>query len=180
MTGSIETIYSRALFELSEENGNSSAILKELESLKTIFDENCELIKLLSAPTLNATEKQKIISDIFLNKISETVFNFLNVLVDKGRISFIDKIISEYRNLYNEKNGILEITAVTSTPLSDELRNKLIAKLESVSSKKITLVEKTDKTILGGIILNYGNTQIDASIKSRLDTLRKTLDSTIA
>lgn len=180
MTGCVETIYSKALFEITQENKTSDDTLNELETLKIIFIQNVELIKLLSSPTLNAQEKQKIVSDIFKGKVSETVFNFINVIVDKGRISFIDKIIENYRQLFNDTNGILEITATTTSPLGDEMRKKLVDKLTSVSGKKITLVEKVDSKILGGIILNYGNTQLDASIKSRLDGIRKVLDSTIA
>lgn len=98
----------------------------------------------------------------------------------KNRISYIDKIIESYKELYNDYNGILEITVITSTAMSDTLRKKLVSKLEQVSSKKITLVEKVDKSVLGGIVLNYGNTQIDGSLKSKLDNLRYQIDTTIA
>lgn len=180
MSGLVEKIYSNALFEITQEEKSSADVLNELSSLGVIFSENPDFIKLLSSPTLNVTEKQKIVSEILKDKISDTTFNFINVIVEKNRISYIDKIIESYKVLYNECNGILEITAITSTAMSNTLRKKLVDKLESVSSKKITLVEKIDKSILGGIILNYGNTQIDDSIKSKLDNLRYQIDSTIA
>lgn len=180
MSALVEKIYSNALFQITQEDKSSDDVLNELSSLGNIFSQNYELIKLLSAPTLNATEKQKIVSDIFKNKISATTFNFINVIVEKNRISYIDKIIESYKELYNDYNGILEITAITSTAMSDTLRKKLVSKLEQVSSKKITLVEKVDKDILGGIVLNYGNTQIDGSLKSKLDNLRYQIDTTIA
>ena len=180
MSGLVDKIYSNALFEITQEEKSSDTILKELSSLSSIFSENPDIIKLLSAPTLNADEKNKIVSDIFKGKISETTYNFINVIVEKNRISYIDKIIDSYKQLYNECNGILEITAITSTNMSDTLRKKLVDKLESVSSKKITLVEKVDKNILGGIVINYGNTQIDGSLKSKLDNIRYQIDATIA
>lgn len=180
MSALIEKIYSNALFEITQEAGSSDNTLNELSSLGNVFSQNSDLIKLLSAPTLNALEKQKIVSDIFKDKISDTTFNFINVIVEKNRISYIDKIIESYKQLYNDYNGILEITAITSTQMSDTLKKRLVDKLESVSSKKITLVEKVDKDILGGIVLNYGNTQIDGSLKSKLDNLRYQIDATIA
>lgn len=180
MSGLIEKIYSKALFEITQEENSSDDVLKELSSLSVIFSQNPELIKLLSAPTLNLAEKQKVISDVFKGKISDITFNFINVIVEKNRISYIEKIIESYKELYNDYNGILKITAITSMKMSDTLKEKLIKKLESVSSKKITLIEKIDKDILGGIVLNYGNTQIDGSLKSKLDNLRYQIDETIA
>lgn len=179
MSGLVEKIYSNALFQITEEENTSDDVLNELSSLSIIFSQNFDIIKLLSTPTLNVTEKQKIVSDILKGKISEITFNFINVIVEKNRISYIDKVIKNYKELYNEHNGILEIIAITSTAMSDTLRKKLVDKLESVSSKKITLVEEVDKNILGGIVLNYGNTQIDGSLKSKLDNLRYQIGSII-
>lgn len=180
MTGLVEKEYSKALFEISQENGTTDSVLSELSFISAIFSEYTDLVRLLSASTLSSDEKHDIVSKIFSGKFSETTYNFLNVVVDNGRISRINDIIDSYRNLYNDVNGILEVTAITTESMSDVVRNKLVDKLTKISSKKITLVEKTDKDILGGIILNYGNTQLDASVKSKLDGMRSKIDSLIA
>ena len=64
-------------------------------------------------------------------------------------------------------------------PMSETLRKKLVAKLENVSGKSIILHEKQDKSILGGIVLRYGNTEIDSSVKSKLDKIKAQIDSAI-
>ncbi len=176
----VEKIYSKALFEISSEENSLEETLKELISLSEIFGENKDIIKILSSPTLNLSEKTKIISDIFENKLSKNIFNFLNVVVEKGRISCIFKIIDCFKELYNEKFGILEVEIITTSSLSENLKEKLIKKLESSSNKKITLIENIDKNILGGIVLNYKNTQLDASLRTKLDTLRYEIDNVIA
>lgn len=180
MDGMPEKIYANALFELANEQSSLEEVFEEIKTLSKIFLDNSELQKLLSAPTLTLAEKLSIIENIFNGKISKLVFNFLNVVVEKKRISFFDKIELEFRNLYNDRNGILEITVTTTTALSVVLKEKLITKLESISAKKITLVETIDATIMGGIILNYGNTQLDASVKSKLDAMRWQINSIIA
>lgn len=180
MTGLLEKTYSKALFELAVEENVLDEIFNELKMLAQIFYENDELEKCLSVPTITGEEKSSIISNIFSGKVSDLTYNFLNVLVEKGRIVYIQKIYNQFRNMYNEKNGILEVTAITTKPLSDELKKKLIQKLESISLKKINLIENVDEAILGGIVLSYGNTQLDASIKSKIDSMRSQINSIIA
>jgi len=121
-----------------------------------------------------------MISKAFEGRVCETVFNFMNVLCDNGRFKYFNAVASEFKEMYNEKNGILEVCATTTMPLSENLREKLISKLEKVSGKKIQLVEKIDASIMGGIVLDYNNTQINASVKKRLDDMRQQIDSIIA
>jgi F-type H+-transporting ATPase subunit delta len=90
------------------------------------------------------------------------------------------EIYGDFRARYNEKMNILEVTAVTAEPLSARLREKLVDKLGKVTGKKIVLSEKTDKSIIGGIVLRYANTEIDSSVKTRLDKLKAQIDGVIA
>ena len=81
------------------------------------------------------------------------------------------------KKLYNKKNNIENVTAITAVELSDELKAKLISKLEKESGKKIQLETKVDKEILGGIILRTENSQTDASVRARLDAIKAQLSS---
>ena len=80
----------------------------------------------------------------------------------------------------NDRNNILEVTACTTQPLSDRLKNKLTDKLASLSGKKIVLIEKIDSSIMGGIVLSYGNSRLDASVRMRLENMRRSINSIIA
>lgn len=176
----LEKTYADALFQLSVEENSVEETYKELMFVSQIFRENTDFIKVLSLPTVNVEEKYKSLSEVFSGRISTLVYNFLMVLVDKNRISLIDKISEVFSDIYNDTNGILEVIVTTSKPLNSTLREKLINKLEAISSKKIILNEKIDTSILGGIVLSYKNTQIDASVKSRIDNMRAQIDSIIA
>ena len=83
----------------------------------------------------------------------------------KKRINSFAGIVDEFNIIYNSYNKIIEVTATTSIPLTEEIRQKLVDKLQQKSGKKIKLIEIVSPEILGGIIINYGNTQIDNSIK---------------
>ncbi len=176
----IENVYSKALFEISIESNTLDDTLKELISIEKIFNENEDLLKVLASPSLNVSEKITIIANIFEGKISKDVFNFLNVVVEKGRILSISKIVDRFIDSYNDYKGILAVSVTTTMPLSDVIREKLIAKLEKISGKKINLEENIDKEILGGIVLNYKNTQLDASLKTKLNSLHYQIDNIIA
>lgn len=180
MTGSLEANYAEALFELCKERENLDEVHSELLWLNEVIDTNSELIKFLNAPTVEHTEKKNILKNIFESQLSKTSFDFLCVVSDKKRIKYLQKIIESFNALYNDEKNILEVTAITTIPLSDNLREKLIKKLEDISKKTIVLTERIDKSIIGGIVLEYSNTQIQGSIRNRLDELRARINSVIA
>ena len=180
MTGSIEKIYSEALFEIAEEDNSAKNLLDELNSLSDIFKDNPEFSKLLSAPTVSMNEKISVVKNIFGGKISETALNFICVLTEKNRASYLPKIADSFRKLYNDKNNIVEIKVTTCVSLTAILRDKLKAKLESVYNKTVIMKEFVDEKLIGGIVINYGNTMIDGSVKSKLERMQKQIRDMIA
>lgn len=179
MAGMVEKAYSEAVFQLGKEENCIDSLCGEIEQLSSVFAENPELTKLLCAPTVSKDEKTAMINRIFKGKISDYALHFLLVLTEKKRINCLSGIAREVKAQYNDYNGILEVSVTTAEPLKKAIKDKLVKKLESTTGKKIVLVEKTDKSILGGIILNYGNTQLDSSVKSRLDGMRAQIRSIV-
>ncbi len=179
MTGSFEYNYAEALFDLSLENDCLESVYEEFLSVTQIFEENPDFVKFLNLPTVEWEEKEKVILNAFGDKLSEVMFNFLNVTAQKGRTKSMSSIFSEFKNLYNEEMNILEVTATTAIPLSDSLREKLIKKLSAVSGKKIVLKECVDSQIIGGIVLSYNNTEIHASVRDRLEKLKAQINSIV-
>lgn len=180
MAEKLEKVYADALFELALEENSLDIVFEEMEFVLQVMNENEDYLKLLSVPTVSENDKKAMLSEAFEEKLCDTVFNFLNVLCDNGRINRFAAIADEFKKMYNGHNGIIEVVCTTTEPLSESLREKLVQKLSKVSGKKIVLIEKTDKSIIGGIVLNYNNTKIDASIKNRLDNMRQQIDSIIA
>ena len=182
MADSVGNVYSTALFELCSEENLLPTVYKELTGVEEILmnDEHKDYLELLFSPLVSNEEKKTSLKSVFGNEISQLSLDFLCLVTEKGRIKYLPEIMASFKDKYNVKMNILEVTAVTSQPLSAALREKLVKKLESVSDKHIVLNEKTDKSILGGIKLRYGNTEIDSSVKSKLDELRNRIDNVIA
>lgn len=180
MAGSVEKIYSDALYELAAEQNAVETVNGELKALAAVFDENPELVKLLCAPTVPNDEKLKVISNIFGGRVSETVYNFLCLLTEKGRAAYLSKIADSFRKKYNELAGIAEVTVTTSTELSPTLEKKLADKLEKVFGKKISMIKKVDPSILGGVVISCGGTLMDGSVRAKLDAVKAKIGSLIA
>lgn len=185
MPASIEKTYADALFELiTDECGEKSQtltdVLGELESISGILDNAPELVKLMNTPTVAKSEKSKLLENIFKDKVSEYVYRFLCVLTDKGRLGYWSRIYRQYLTMYNQLFGITEIVVTVAMPLTEELREKIKAKMELVTGKIIKLVEKLDKNLIGGIIIDYNSTRLDGSIKTRLEALKQDIAGIIA
>lgn len=180
MAETLERVYASALFELCIENDSLTEIFDEMTQVKDIFIKNEDYLKLLSSPLISDGDKHEVLNKAFGGKLDDVFFDFLCVLCDKGRITFFPGIFSEFKEMYNKHMNILEVTVVTSQSMSEKIKQKLIDKLSSTSGKKIFLDERVDKSLLGGIILRYENTEIDSSVKGKLDKLKKQIDSTIA
>jgi F-type H+-transporting ATPase subunit delta len=173
MTGDVGKLYAQALFELSLEAGNLDEVYGDINQCREIFDENPELVSLLSSPVIVRDEKQTVLDKIFGTE--GTVRDFICLVTDKNRITYFGKMTDNFNQLYNSHNNIAEMTVVTSIPLKPETKKKLIEKLEKQSGKTVKLREEVDPKILGGIILRMGNTQIDNSVKGKIEAIASSL-----
>lgn len=173
MMEQVGKLYANALFELCKEEECIDLVYDKLNKYNSVFIEFKDLQKLLSVPTIELTDKLNILSKVFKN--DGIAYNFLCILVEKKRINSFAGIVDEFNIIYNSYKNIIEVTATTSIPLTEEIRQKLVDKLEQKSGKKIKLIEIVSPEILGGIIINYGNTQIDNSIKGKLKDISKQL-----
>ena len=181
MAGLVEKNYGDALFELiTEENeGKLREVWDELTAVNSIISASAELIKLSKAPTVGKDEKLSVMEEAFKGKLSDYSYNLLMVLTEAGRLDYFGKIYRYFSGLCNEKFGLADITAVTTTPLTDSAREKLIAKMSEVTGKTVNLKEEIDPSIIGGIVIKYGNRSFDGSVKARLDALKEEIGSVI-
>lgn len=173
--------YSQALFLLCKEsNIDVAEINSELSGVNDILNSNDEFLQLLSSPTVSKEEKINMVKEVFTSSISEILLDFICVIVENSRIQDFSDICDEFKHLYYSDVNLLEVTVTTTAALNAALKEKLMRKLEKMTGKNILLMEKTDKDLIGGIIIDYNDTQIDASIRSRLSDLKKSVDSVIA
>ena len=171
--------YAQALYDLAKDEGLGKTVLEELSVLKTVFAENPEYSKLLSAPDLPKQERCNVLDEAFRGKVHPYVLNFLKILTEKGYIRQFPQCCDAYRGFYNEDNGILVVKAVSAVALSAQQIEKLTAKLEATTGKKIDLHCSVDTATLGGLRLSYDGKQVDGTVRNRLDSIGKLLKNTV-
>ncbi len=183
MNDKAEKVYGESFFELCLEECPDKLpdVFAELNKLNEIFGENPELTKLMGTPTISTEEKLQLIKEIIENgNVSELCGNLLCVLAERGRFNCYGGIVKHFRENYNRHFRIAEITVTTSEPLTEVLREKIIARMSEVTGKTVTLSEKLDPAIIGGIVIDYGSTRYDGSVKARLNAIKSELGSIIA
>lgn len=172
--------YAEALFELSEEENITKEIYNELNNVVDIIKNNKDLDNVLKSPLVAKAEKVQLIETLFNTKINNNLKNFLKILVEKGRISSLKSIKLTFKELLNDKHNIIEGTVISAIALTDEKVKELEEKLSKKYNKNVTLENKVDESILGGVLVRLGNTQIDGSVKTRLDNIKDQLSQVIS
>ncbi len=167
--------YALALFEAGLDLDKIDEFNKELDFLQTVFDQEEQLLQLLSHPRIKKDEKKDLINRIFKDKLSQELVNFIYILIDKRREAHIIDIITKYKELFNEHKNIIKVVAMTAVPMEEKARNKLVEVLASKLDKTVELTNEIDKSVIGGVVLNIENKVVDGSLKGQLDSLSKIL-----
>jgi len=175
----VGSVYGEALYTLAREEGLSEVILEQLSVLAGSFDQEPDFLRLLGAPNLPKAERCQILDDCFRGKVEPYVLNFLKILTEKGYIRHFSSCVQAFRELYNQDNGILPVTAVTAVAMTGAQTAKLTEKLQSITGKRIELTNKLDPDVLGGMRLDYDGKRVDDTVSHRLDAVRNMLKNTV-
>lgn len=172
--------YAEALFQLSEEENITKEIYSELHDVVDTVKNNKDLENVLKSPLVSKGEKKELIEKIFSNKINNNLKNFLKILIEKGRITSLKAIELTFKQLLNDKHNIIEGTVLSAIPMEKTKVKELEEKLSKKYNKNVTLENKVDESILGGVLVRLGNTQIDGSVKTRLNNIKDQLSQVIS
>jgi len=171
----LATKYSRAIFELAQEENKLDDYAKDLLQVYEDVFSLPEAVKFFQNPLIPHQAKKDLLAKAFEKEISPEVFNFLMLLVDKNRIGIFNEIYEIFNGLKNQAQGILVADVVTAFALTKTQESQLTKKLAAVTGKKIQIRKHEDKSILGGVIVTIGDKRIDGSAAGRLRALKGTL-----
>lgn len=168
--------YSKALFSLAEEKDEFIKFQDDLNLIKEAFTEHKEFRNVLFHPRIKLEEKKRIFGRVFEEEISQEIYNFIQLLIDKRRIFFIKAIIDQFNVLVNEREKILKIEVVSAIELEENMKNRLKEKVEKEINYEVILNNTVDPEIIGGLILKIGDKIIDGSIQHKLNTLSEKIE----
>ena len=120
---------------------------------------------------LKLSEKAAVLDKVF-NSLSPELKSLFQTLIQNKRIDLLEEISLQYKQLYDQLNNKEVVTVTTAVPMTSAMEAKVMAKLKTLSSKKISLKKTVDETILGGFILRVGDQQYNASVSNQLNELK--------
>jgi ATP synthase F1 delta subunit len=167
-------VYAEALFEVGRDKGKLDALQQQLGQFADAVDRNRELQVFFFSPYLSTAEKQEGIEKAIEGAEPELI-NFLELLVDKHRMTEVFRIRREFDELWKQENRRLDVTVTSAVELDSAVVEKIGQEVERQTGEKVDLSSRVDGEILGGIVLQVGNMVLDASIRSRLEKLRKSV-----
>jgi len=174
---SVVNIYARAFADVVlEKRLDPAKTLAEAQQISSLVRENKALREVWQAPSVSADQKRAVLDAIAKRAgISQMVRNFIAVLIDKGRMRFLDEIVVEFSHELNQRLGFAEAEITTTRELTAGERSALEADLAKVTGKKIRARYDQDQSILGGAVARVGSTVYDGSVKGQLEKLREQL-----
>lgn len=168
--------YAKALVDLGAERKMMDRFGEELARVNALFAGQGMLRLLMESPTFSAARKAAILVDLAKAlQLSEGVHNFLGLLLEKDRISFLPQIEADYRQLADELTGVLRAQLVTAAELDQKQRQAIRAALEKQTGKKVELKAQVDPTLIGGLQVEVGGRVFDGSLRTQLKRIEDTL-----
>ncbi len=167
-------VYAEALFDVGRDKGKLDALRDELAQFAAAVDGNRELQVFLFSPYFSSAEKVAGLRRAVSGADPE-LLNFLELLVEKQRMPELFRIRRHLDQLWKEENRRIDVTVTSAVELDPAVVEKVGEEIERQTGQKVELSSRVDDEILGGIVLQVGNKVLDASIRARLEKLRKSV-----
>ena len=168
----IAAVYARSLFEVASEQDKVDVIREQLGEFADALSESRDLQTFLFSPYFSTQEKEEGL-DKALSGADQTFENFLRLLIEKHRMPVLFRIRSNYDRLWEDANQLLPVQVTSAVELDNDIVKQIGDRISEQTDRKVDLTTRVEPEILGGLVLQVGNSVLDASIRNRLDQLRK-------
>jgi F-type H+-transporting ATPase subunit delta len=168
----IAQVYARSLFEVAEEHDRIDVVRDQLGQFTDALAQSREFELFFFSPYFS-TEEKKDGLDRAVDGAEDIVRNFLAVLIENHRMPALMRVRREYDRLWREANRLLPVQITSAVPLDESVHARIGEEIGRQTGRKVELSANVDPDVLGGIVLRVGNSILDASIRTRLERLRK-------
>ena len=168
----IAAVYSRSLFEVAQEHGVLDRVHEELGEFADALAENRELQMFFFSPYFSSQEKKDAIGKL-VEDADESFVHFLELLAERHRMPAIFRIRRDFDDLWAEENKLLPVSVTSAVELDSELVEDIGKRIEEQTGQRVELTTKVDPDVLGGLVMQVGNMVMDATVRARLERLRK-------
>jgi ATP synthase F1 delta subunit len=170
----VARVYAEALFDVAKEKGRLDEVGVQLGEFVDALDGDRDLQVFFFSPHFSSTEKVEGLKRAIDGADPELV-NFLELLIEKNRMTEVFRVRRQFEQLWKQENKRIDVTVTSAVELDPAVVEKIGEEIERQTDQKVELASRVDGEILGGIVLQVGNMVLDASIRSRLEKLRKSV-----
>ena len=172
----IARVYAEALYDAAEAKGQTKEVFDELNALIfDVFQQNPALEEYLTGSAVGRDHKKDALQKTFAGRSSETLANFLQVLNSHDRLELLRAIQRAYKELFEERTGMILVEVRSATPLSEQQVDRLRGELRESFKRDPILAAKVDPDLIGGFMVKVGDWLYDATVRTQLETLRNQL-----
>jgi len=173
---SVARRYARALLEVAAETHQLEVVSEQLAGFVKALHDSAELSELLLNPVYARTQVTAVVDQIIAgSRLEMPVANLLRLLVDRKRTAFLPDIARLFRDMADQRAGRLRGQLTSAVKLPAQAVEKLTAKLEAVTQRKVLLEERVEPALLGGVSAQVGSVLYDGSLRTQLEELRRSL-----
>ena len=169
----VDNTYGQALYEAAYEKGTVEEIAEEFNAVGKVFEDNPLLYRLFLIPIVSAMHKKEVAKNVFEGRISQEMLNFIYVLIDKRRVGAFENIRSYYEKFVWEADGLIKGIIYSAVPLEKEKVKAFEEKTGAALGTRVKLDSRVDKSLIGGAKIYIDGKLIDASVKTRLETMKQ-------
>jgi F-type H+-transporting ATPase subunit delta len=170
----IAQVYARSLFEVAKEHDKLDTVREQLGEFADALDRNRELSIFFFSPYFSTAEKKDGLGKL-LDGVDPTVANFLALLVENHRMPVIFRVRREFERLWEEENRLLPVTITSAVALDEATVQSIGDAIGRQTGQRVQLTADVDPDVLGGLVVRVGNSILDASIRNRLENLRRSV-----
>lgn len=175
----VSKTYSEAIFDVAVEEGRLDLVQSEFDFVESILKEYPDFYEILKTPKINIEEKKAVLQDTFGDQVSQTLLNFLKIIMDKKRGSDLLSIKWDFDRRVDEYKGVVKVAVESVVPLSEDQINTLVGNLKKMTGKEIVLTTHINPELLGGMVVRLGDKVIDGSVKFKLEGMLEGLTQII-
>lgn len=165
--------YATALMTAAEQQKNVDGTAKDLDLVGKTLRESREFRLFVASPIVSPGKKRAVFNEVFSQRVGKETIRFVNLLISKSREAILSDLIEQFKELHDEKLGIVNVVVRTVVELSYAQEKELRAQLERITGKKARVQFVIDKAIKGGLIVRIGDTVFDASVSHQLERMRE-------
>ena len=164
--------YAKAVLSLASDRKSADVVNADMKLIVDTIAQSKDLRDAVQSPVISSSVKKSVLLEVF-KKSNKTTLSLIDTLILNNRIAILSDVAVKYNELFDQSKGIELATVTTAIPLTDALKQKVLAKAKELTGKDIEVESIVDESILGGFILRIGDIQYNASISNQLNKLKR-------